>query len=181
MRIFRWLTQALHYVSGLVLIGLMLLTVGDVVGRYGFNRPITGTYELTGLLAALAVFLGYGFAHVTREHITIDLVYEAVSPRVQRVLDLFATAVTVAALVALVWGLRHYAGRMDAGGYTTSVLKVPIGPFVWGAVIGTAAYGIAAAGDLVDFVRRLATGAPDQRSPHTPIAPDKGGLRSRDP
>src|SRR5690606_873450 len=131
--VFRWLMQALHFGSCLVLMGLMLLTVGDVAGRYLFNRPITGTYELTGLFAALAVFFGFGFAHIAKQHITIDLVYSALGLRVRRALDVFATIVTVGAVIALAWELRHYAGRMDAGNYTTSVLKVPIGPFVWGA------------------------------------------------
>lgn len=177
--------QALHFGSCLVLMGLMLLTVGDVAGRYLLNRPITGTYELTGLFAALAVFFGFGFAHIAREHITIDLVYSAVGPRIRRAMDVFATIVTVGGVVALAWGLRHYAGRMDAGNYTTSVLKVPIGPFVWGAVLGSAAYGIAAAGDLAQFARSLVRSVV-KRPPHdgvapAPAMPDEGGQLTRDP
>lgn len=185
MGVFRRLMQALHIASCLVLMSLMMLTVADVAGRYLFNRPITGTYELTGLFAALAVFLGFGFAHMAREHITIDLVYSAVGPGMRRALDVFATVVTVGAAVVLAWGLRHYAGRMDAGGYTTSVLKVPIGPFVWGAVLGTAAYGIAAAGDLVQFARSLAGRSPEKGPADgvgpAPAVPDEGGQLTRDP
>lgn len=185
MGVFRWLMQALHVASCLLLIGLMILTVGDVAGRYLFNRPITGTYELTGLFAALAVFLGFGFAHVAKEHITIDLLYSAVGPRIRRALDVFATVVTVGAVIALALGLRHYAGRMDSGGYTTSVLKVPIGPFVWGAVLGTIAYGVAAAGDLVEFARSL-VGQAAEKTPvegvgRAPAVANEGGQLTRDP
>src|SRR5690606_9658555 len=106
-------------------------------------------------------------------------------PGMRRALVGFATVVTVGASVVLAWGLRHYAGRMDAGGYTTSVLKVPIGPFVCGAVLGTAAYWIAAAGDLVQCARSLAgrarcKGAADGVGP-APAVPDEGGQFTRDP
>ncbi|MFK4997204.1 TRAP transporter small permease subunit [Bacillus sp. N9] len=42
----------------------MLLTTADVIGRNVFNKPITGTYELTGLALAIIIFFSLGTAQI---------------------------------------------------------------------------------------------------------------------
>lgn len=47
------INNVLHKISSVVLLVLMFLTTADVAGRYFFNAPIIGTYELTGLYLLL--------------------------------------------------------------------------------------------------------------------------------
>ena len=52
------------YVSSLSTFVLMLLTTADAGGRYLFNRPITGAYEITSnylMIAAVFLAVCYGF------------------------------------------------------------------------------------------------------------------------
>ncbi|MBO8140722.1 MAG: TRAP transporter small permease [Firmicutes bacterium] len=152
------LIMGFHYLSGLVLLALMLLTVADVTGRYVFNRPITGAYELTGLMTAVAVFFGFGYAHARKEHITIDLLYSRLGVKPRRLFDIFAMTVTLGVLLLLVWALYEHAGRTARGGHTTSVLELPVAPVVWLCVMGAISYSLAAGADLIDHLRRLIRG-----------------------
>ena len=66
------LNNILHKISSVLLMALMFLTAADVIGRFFFNKPITGTYELTGLLLAVMIFFSLGAGQLQRNHIEID-------------------------------------------------------------------------------------------------------------
>ena len=53
---------------------LMLLTLIDVVGRYGFNAPVNGSYEITELLLAAIIFSALPLVSAKDAHITVDLI-----------------------------------------------------------------------------------------------------------
>ena len=48
----------LGYVAGILLFCLMTLTCIDVIGRYFFNTPVTGGFELTEMMLAALIFFG---------------------------------------------------------------------------------------------------------------------------
>jgi TRAP-type mannitol/chloroaromatic compound transport system permease small subunit len=48
----------LAYVAAAVLMALMVLTCVDVGGRYFFNRPVWGAFELTEMMLAALIFAG---------------------------------------------------------------------------------------------------------------------------
>ena len=50
------LSMLLGYAGGYILFCMMLLTVCDVIGRYAFNSPITGAYEVTETMMVATVF-----------------------------------------------------------------------------------------------------------------------------
>ena len=62
---------------------MALLTLGDVVGRYFFNRPILGTWELVGMMLVFAGTWGFAYAQVMKAHIRVDIVLNKFPPRIQ--------------------------------------------------------------------------------------------------
>jgi TRAP-type C4-dicarboxylate transport system permease small subunit len=52
----RGLIAILAPLSALTLVAIMLVMVADVTGRYLFNRPIRGAYEVTEFLMCVMVF-----------------------------------------------------------------------------------------------------------------------------
>lgn len=67
---------ALENISSVVILIMMLLTFADVIGRYGFNKPIFGASEMISALLALAIFSGLGVLNARDEHITVELFEE---------------------------------------------------------------------------------------------------------
>jgi TRAP-type C4-dicarboxylate transport system permease small subunit len=56
-----------------VLVGVMMITFVDVVGRYFFNAPITFAVELIQLGVGLLVLFGLALTTLERGHIAVDI------------------------------------------------------------------------------------------------------------
>lgn len=90
------------------LIGVLLFTtafigfIAQVFFRYVMNRPILWTEEVTMIAFIWTVFWAAAFMVNLREHVTFDVVYAVVSPRVQRVMAIFSMIVLIAMFVLLI-------------------------------------------------------------------------------
>ena len=114
-----------------ILMVMMLLTFVDVLGRYVFNRPIRGGFEITELLLLVLIFAGLPLVSHADEHITMDFIDRLLGPRARLRLDR-AVHVSVAALMFFMdWQLWIKAGRIASYGDTTDVLRIAYGPFVY--------------------------------------------------
>jgi TRAP-type transport system small permease protein len=142
-RLFLSTNRFLTHIGSIALAVLMFVTVADVFGRYLFNRPVPGTFELTEMLMALIVFMALGLAQHHNEHISLDLVYNYFPGRLKAITDTFVQAVNLVVVVGITWQLYEYSVRMSEGNYTTAVLELPIHPFVILAITGTASYLLA--------------------------------------
>src|SRR5215467_6819562 len=88
-----WLDRALGFSAAVLLFCLMALTTADVIGRYIFNWPIRGAFEITELLLLTLIFAGLPLASRADEHVTLDFIDMLLSSRSQlllrRSVDLF--------------------------------------------------------------------------------------------
>src|SRR5436853_5208257 len=69
-----WLGRALGFSAAVLLFCLMTLTTADVVGRYIFNWPLRGAFEITELLLLTLIFAGLPLASRADEHVTLDFI-----------------------------------------------------------------------------------------------------------
>src|SRR5258708_13499759 len=69
-----WLDRALGFSAAILLFCLMMLTTADVVGRYIFNWPLRGAFEITELLLLTLIFAGLPLASRADEHVTLDFI-----------------------------------------------------------------------------------------------------------
>ncbi len=73
MQLFDRFLRFLALLSGGVLLILMVYTVVDVVLRYVFNKPFSGSLEFTEFSMVLIVFLAIAYTGWTGGHIAVDL------------------------------------------------------------------------------------------------------------
>ena len=138
-------SRALAMGGGFLLIGIMAMTVVSVVGRYAFNAPIPGDYEITELVCGVAVFAFFPYCHMRNANIVVEFFTARLSPRRKTVLDtLHNLAFTVVAgLIA--WRLLVGGLHKLADGETTLFLDIPIYwgyfPALAGAALLTAVCG----------------------------------------
>jgi TRAP-type C4-dicarboxylate transport system permease small subunit len=125
------LETLLGAISGAVLFLMMLVTAVDVAGRYLFNKPLAGGFELTEMMLAALIYCGLPLVSKRREHIVIDTFDPLMSKGVKRGLDVFADVVCTVALAALSWLLFRRAVRVAEYGDTTSVLTLPLAPVAY--------------------------------------------------
>ena len=125
------LQRALGVTSAVVLFAMMLVTAVDVAGRYLFNKPIAGGFELTEILLAALIYCGLPLVSARREHIVIDTFDPLFSKRLRRGLDMVAEVVCAVALAGVGLLIFIRANRVAEYGDTTSVLKLPLAPVVY--------------------------------------------------
>lgn len=141
--------NALEIVSALVIFAIMGVTVVDVVGRYVFNAPLPGSFELTQLLMVLVIFSALPAVCRAGAHITVDVLLNMVPKRIRKwplAVCGVAMAVILAFLAVVMW---FRAGEVWAVGDTTTYLQVPLGPFAYYIAI---ACGVAAVGQVAAIV-----------------------------
>jgi TRAP-type C4-dicarboxylate transport system permease small subunit len=117
--------------AGLLLLAIVGVTVLDVFGRYLFNAPLPGGFELTEIMMALLIFVSMPV--VTRQdgHIKVDIL-DLVLPRGARFYqDLLGDLVGVVVGLLLAWGMWKKAGDFSAYGGYTDVLKIPSAPVAY--------------------------------------------------
>ena len=131
------LETLLGAISASVLFLMMLLTAADVAGRYLFNKPIPGGFELTEMMLAALIYCGLPLVSKRREHIVIDTFDPLMSKPVKRGLDVLADIVVALTLAGLGVLIFQRALRVAAYGDTTTVLTLPLAPVAWlmGAMI----------------------------------------------
>lgn len=129
--------------SGVALIAFMgLLTLSDVTGRYIFNSPIRGTVEIiTSLLFAIAG-LAVAAAMFKDEHVKVEMVFDKLSLRWQRILRIFADILGFIAFAAITWqnAIVSWESFIELEPMSTAFL-VPIYPF---RIVGTLGFAITA-------------------------------------
>lgn len=93
-----------------------LITITQVVTRYGFNHPLTWPEELCTLLLVWMTFFGASLLLKKEQHIEIDFFTKLLPQRAQQVLALVNYVLIFGFLVVVAWGAyklqffqsRHY-------------------------------------------------------------------------
>ena len=117
--------------SALLIIMLIGVTCIDVVGRYLFNRPFGGAYELTQILLAALVFVALPLTSRDGGHVEVDLALHLFSARMQGVLA--RVAGIISALVLCYFAYRLVLIGLDQlhAGTRSASLALPMAPLAF--------------------------------------------------
>jgi TRAP-type C4-dicarboxylate transport system permease small subunit len=107
-------------------IPLMLLTVGDVMGRSFFNKPIPGTFELSEYMLAVIVLLGAAYTQQVKGHVGVDFLTGRFPPRAREALRAVTTCAGLLIIAILVW--QGYVEGIHEKAVSDQ-LRVPQWPF----------------------------------------------------
>lgn len=121
--------------TGGLLACITLLTTVDVIGRYIFNRPVRGAFELTEVMMAALIFAALPLVTLQREHIAVDLLDPWLNPAVRRcqrtAIELACALITA----VLAWVLFEQARQAALDGLHTDALRLPLASVLYfGAV-----------------------------------------------
>ena len=120
------LARAVAIAGGMLLIGVVLMTVISVLGRYLFNAPIPGDYELTELACGIAVFAFFPYCHARSGNIVVEFFTGGLPTRHKTALGTVHNIVFTLVAGLITW--RLFVGGMHKleDGETTLFLGIPI-------------------------------------------------------
>jgi TRAP-type transport system small permease protein len=130
------LSKALYHVGAVFLFALMLLSSADMIGRFFFNLPIVGALEISQILVAAMVFLGWGQTQIQKGNITVELLYARFPPRMKTVATLVTTVLSAAVFGLMTWQALLAAKQYHDAGRVIFVINLPLGPFQLFVVLG---------------------------------------------
>ena len=133
------LIELIEVTAAAFLAVVTLLTFVSVILRYFFSWGIPDAYDVTSLMLGILIFWGMAAASYRGDHITVDLLWGAMPPLVQRAMDVFAAIVTLVGLVAFTWMFAEKVLNTRAAGTGTFDLRQPVWIYYFVAWIGLAA------------------------------------------
>lgn len=127
---FRWLTLAMEYLIGAILVGLIVSVSSNVVGRALFNHSLPWADELARMLFIWLVFIGAAAAFSRYEHIAVDALVRRLPLRLAHMLYLLQHLIITGLMVVMMWGgyqvLTRSSGRSAIMGVPLSVLSLSL-------------------------------------------------------
>lgn len=154
-------------------------TFFEVVMRYVFNMPTRWVHETTIALSAVCFAFGGAYCLAIDKHIRMIVVYDAVSPRVRRWLDIGISVIGCLSCLLMAWasfGLAYKGFWNPSGQFrleTTGSAWNPPTPAIVKAVLFITLC-VMAIQFALQFVRHL------RRNPSDEIRPDTSDLRPPD-
>lgn len=125
------MNKILKTISGISLLGIMLLTCLDVfLGLFG--HPVLGAEELVSLWAALLLAFALPITHFEKANVGVDLVYVKLPAKGKRFLDIFNETISFALFVLISWRCYLYAIALFHSGEVSMVLELPSYILVFG-------------------------------------------------
>ena len=131
-----WFSYALSYVGAFSLFTMMCLTTVDVVGRYLFNRPITGAFELTEYLVLILIFSFIGYTQSQKGHVAVDILLPLLPQKLKKLSDVANHLVCLALMILITWMGVAKALDLRAVGEASPNLHIPAYPFAIYLVLG---------------------------------------------
>jgi len=133
-----------RFIDGIELIAAFFVCVValnifvSVMLRYFFAWQIPDSYNFGQLLLGILIFWGIAATSYRGNHITVDLVYANVGPRLRRVIDVFATLVMLFVVTVQTYTLFDKVVGTRADNVLTMDLRLPVWPFYLVAWLGDA-------------------------------------------
>lgn len=104
LRLTQWLTHTLAWIAGLTVLMMMFHVMIDVIGKYVFNAPLPSTAEVVASYYMIGcVFLPLAWVEASNGSIVVEVIYEKVPARAQKVMLVLADVVSSAYYAVLAW------------------------------------------------------------------------------
>ncbi|MDX1800584.1 MAG: TRAP transporter small permease subunit [Marinobacter sp.] len=163
-----WLVELMGGLARFCVLALVLLVATDVILRYLFSIGPVSLQELEWHLISPIALLGLSYSMKHRADVRVDFLYDHFSARTKAMVDLLASALTVAVGLLIAKLALHYVaqsyqlgeGSPDPGGLTMRYLLKAFIPIGFSLL---ALQGIADCLTSIQLLRRPArvrTGAP---------------------
>ena len=148
------ITDGLRIMGLWCLVGMMLLTCVDVVGRK-FGHPIFGSVELVGFMATMAVAFALPYTHQAGAHIGVEVLVQLLPEKTQTIVALCTHVVSMALFAIVTWQMTLYAETIRKSGTVSMSLELPEYLVIYVVAICFLLFSLTIIRDIVKYVNQL--------------------------
>jgi TRAP-type C4-dicarboxylate transport system permease small subunit len=139
--------------AGATLSFLVLLIAVDVTLRRVFNSPLTFSYEIIEFGLVIVVWGSVLYSTIRERHISIDVLVSRLPAKTRQFLRLTFDFISAVVLLLIGWQSITYAMNLRHLQLVSSMLEIPIYPFVFIVALGAILAGLILLVNFVDSVR----------------------------
>ena len=150
--------SALTLASGLFIMGVMLLSVANILGRKLFNLPVDGYIDWMIQAVPMMAFLGISYVQRLGGHIRMDIVVGALKGRALWIAEFVGVLVMFLIALALIYGTWNHASRAFRLGDSTTDINLPIWPVKAMVTLMLILFAVRCALQLWAYARAIRTG-----------------------
>lgn len=121
------LSELLALIGGALMLFVVVMTLISIAGRYLFNVPVKGDFEITELACGVAAFLFFPYTQAAGQNLMADFFTSGISERHRAWIDGVHTLVFAVVAGFLAW--RGYEGFVDK--IVTSEKSMMLGLPIW--------------------------------------------------
>ncbi len=124
------------WISGVMLFGIAAFIFIDVICRYIFNRPITGSQEIIELVIVLVLYFGLPYSTYCRSHVRVDALITHFPYKARMITLGIMTLLCMLVSGPIAVQLYRQGFNVLARGASTAILKIKHWPFYFLASFG---------------------------------------------
>lgn len=151
-RIIKPVNKITGSVGMVCLAAMMFLIAADVLLRYLFNKPIMGSYELIQYMLAITVAVGLAYCGLEKGHVTLDVFTSHLPRRTRAIVDSIMGLLGLVVASLITWQTCIYITIFRKSQLVSTVLLIPVYPFVAVVAFGIAFYGVVLVLHFLEFV-----------------------------
>lgn len=122
--------KALKWVSGFAILAMAVLCTADVIARYIFKSPISGTMEIVQILMNLFVYAGLGMGVYMGKLISVPVLLEKMPNMARGKVEGIGNLICAGMSGIIIWQLMITTGKYLGNPLqSTTLLHIPYGPF----------------------------------------------------
>jgi len=120
------IATALTLFGGIILLGIVCISVASIFGRVFFSSPLMGDFELVEMGCAIAIFAFLPLCHLRNGNVIVDFFSLRFPLWVRQVLDSLSCLLYFSVASFFTWRMLYGAGDMLRYNEQTMLLKLPV-------------------------------------------------------
>jgi TRAP-type C4-dicarboxylate transport system permease small subunit len=129
-KLIRKLSNLSGYISGLILILIILLTMAEVVSRYVMKNPLILCDEFGGYSLVLITFFGLAYCWQEKGHIRITFLVDRLPMKVEKIIRIFSLAaiavyIGIATKMSWIFLIGAFKRNIRSNSFLMTPLKWP--------------------------------------------------------
>ena len=120
-----------HFISGIVLALMMMVTLADVIAR-NMGYPIVGTMEIIQFSGAVVIGFSIPYASWKKSHIYVDMIVNNLSPKKKMILNGITRLMGMALFVFIGINFIVYGLDLMRTGEVSASFRLPYYPIAFG-------------------------------------------------
>ncbi|MDP4593688.1 MAG: TRAP transporter small permease [Beijerinckiaceae bacterium] len=130
-KIWRTTDFVLKLIMAVVMFAMMTVTTCDVAGRYLFNAPIPGGFEIVQYLMALVVFAALPLTTASNSHLSVSLVENRLSGTGLRLHRFYTLGFSAIGLLVIAFRIAAQGNLLAESKQVSGYLSLPLAPIAW--------------------------------------------------